>query len=319
MKTTQRKKSMTLREVARLAGVSPSSVSRYLNGGPLSDQKRALIRDAIQKTGYYPDQAAHTLRTGKVRQIGVIVPRIHYVINGRGILYADDSNGHTNTFHVHSGEGFMIFPEQVNTYIADMSNPWEYTWIEFDGLRVKQALDVAGFSVDQPIYRTQSQELREKLKNEMLQIVENSNASHFMLIGHLYMFMDYLTRSAENAGKVIRSKMREFYIREAVSYIESNYQKNITIREIAEALRLNTSYFGKIFRLATGKSPQRFLMNYRMIKAAELLTLTKKPINEIGLSVGYENQMHFSRAFRTIYGIPPREWRRKNNTGSLTR
>ena len=242
----------------------------------------------------------------------------HYVINGRGVLYADDSNGHTNTFHVHSGEGFMIFPEQVNTYIADMSNPWEYTWLEFDGLRVKQALDAAGFSVDQPVYRTQSQELREKLKNEMLQIVENSNASHFMLIGHLYMFMDYLTRSAENAGKVIRSKMREFYIREAVSYIESNYQKNITIREIAEALRLNTSYFGKIFRLATGKSPQRFLMNYRMVKAAEMLTLTKKPINEIGSSVGYENQMHFSRAFRAIYGTAPREWRRKN-AGSLNR
>ena len=235
----------------------------------------------------------------------------HYVINGRGILYADDSHGHTNTFKVHSGEGFLIFPEQVNTYVADMSNPWEYTWLEFDGLRVKHALEVAGFSPEQPIYRTKLQDLREKLKNEMLQIVENNNASQFQLIGHLYMFVDYLTRSADNAGINVANRLRDSYIREAVAYVENNYQKNITVEEIATALKLDRSYFGKIFRLATGKSPQRFLMNYRMIKAAELLTLTKTPISEIGVSVGYENQMHFSRAFKTIYGISPREWRRK--------
>ncbi len=68
---------MTLKEVARLAGVSPSSVSRYLNGGPLSREKRAAIQAVIQRTGYFPNQAAHTLRTGRVRQVGVIVPRIH--------------------------------------------------------------------------------------------------------------------------------------------------------------------------------------------------------------------------------------------------
>ncbi len=129
------------------------------------------------------------------------------------------------------------------------------------------------------------------------------------------MFMDCLTRSAENAGRVITSRLREFYIREAISYIESNYQRDLTIEEIARALGLNRSYFGKIFRLSTGKSPQRFLMNYRMIKAAEMLVMTKKTISEIGESVGYENLMHFSRAFKTIYGVSPREWR---NSHKLT-
>ncbi|MBQ3396483.1 MAG: helix-turn-helix transcriptional regulator, partial [Synergistaceae bacterium] len=124
-----------------------------------------------------------------------------------------------------------------------------------------------------------------------------------------YIFMDILTRSAENAGRVITSRLREFYMREAIAYIENNYQKNITVEDLAKALRLNRSYFGKIFRLSTGKSPQRFIMNYRMIKAAEMLVMTNKPVNEIGSSVGYENQMHFSRAFRTIYGVSPREWR----------
>ena len=236
----------------------------------------------------------------------------HYVIKGKGTLYADDSQGHTKTFDVRAGEGFLIFPEQVTLYVADMSNAWEYTWLEFDGLRVKQALESAGFSEHEPIYRTRLPELREKLRDEMLYIVDHSEASTFELIGHMYLFMDALTRSAENAGRVITSRLREFYIREAIAYIESNYQRDITIEEIAGALRLNRSYFGKIFRLSTGKSPQRFLMNYRMIKAAEMLAMTKRPVNEIGASVGYDNQLHFSRAFKNVYGVSPREWRKRN-------
>ena len=56
----------------------------------------------------------------------------HYIISGTGILMANDSHGVTQTYHVKSGQGFMIFPGQINTYISDEKLPWEYTWIEFD-------------------------------------------------------------------------------------------------------------------------------------------------------------------------------------------
>ena len=67
---------MTISDIAKLAGVSSAAVSRYLNGGPLSEQKRAVIQAVVEKTGYSPDTAAQTLRTGKGRQVGVIVPSI---------------------------------------------------------------------------------------------------------------------------------------------------------------------------------------------------------------------------------------------------
>ena len=67
---------MTIKEVARLAGVSPAAVSRYLNGGPLSKDKKERVAQAIEETGYRPNLMAKTMRTGKVRQVGVIVPRI---------------------------------------------------------------------------------------------------------------------------------------------------------------------------------------------------------------------------------------------------
>ena len=68
---------MTIKEVAALAGVSPAAVSRYLNGGSLSEEKRALVKKAIEETGYRPNPMAQTMRTGRINQVGVIVPRLH--------------------------------------------------------------------------------------------------------------------------------------------------------------------------------------------------------------------------------------------------
>ena len=75
---------MTISDIAKLAGVSSAAVSRYLNGGPLSEQKRAVIQAVVEQTGYSPDTAAQTLRTGKVRQVGVIVPSISSQSAGSG-------------------------------------------------------------------------------------------------------------------------------------------------------------------------------------------------------------------------------------------
>ena len=61
----------------------------------------------------------------------------------------------------------MIFPGQINTYIADEQLPWKYMWIEFDGLRVKEALSVTDLCKDVPIYHSHSKELREKLADEI--------------------------------------------------------------------------------------------------------------------------------------------------------
>lgn len=67
---------MTIAEIASRAGVSKAAVSRYLNNGYVSSEKREAIHRVIEETGYVPSQQAQTLRTGKSRMIGVIVPRI---------------------------------------------------------------------------------------------------------------------------------------------------------------------------------------------------------------------------------------------------
>lgn len=236
----------------------------------------------------------------------------HYVISGTGTLYANDAEGISRVYQIKSGQGFMIFPHQINTYIADKDLPWEYVWIEFDGLRAKEAIEIAGLSLNAPVYHAHSHDLRETMMNEMLYIAQHGDMAPFHLIGHLYLVLDALTRSVSSMRISKGGRLRDFYIHEAIAFIEQNFQNNISVEDIADNCGLNRSYFGKIFKEAIGRTPQEFLLNYRMTKAAELLKLTRLSIGDISKAVGYDNQLHFSRAFKNIYGISPREWRNQN-------
>lgn len=235
----------------------------------------------------------------------------HYVLSGTGRLMANDSRGISHEYQIRSGEGFMIFPRQINTYIADPKLPWEYIWIEFDGMRAREIIETAGLSPDHPVYHAAYKDLRENMKDEMLYIAEHHDAPPFHLMGHLYLFIDYLSRSS-SSQIATSGRVRDFYIKEALNYIEQNFQNDISVENIASFCGLNRTYFGRIFKETVGKSPQQFLLSYRMAKAAELLKLTELTINDVGNAVGYPNQLHFSRAFKNVYGVSPREWRNKN-------
>ena len=237
----------------------------------------------------------------------------HFCLSGTGTLIADNAQGESITYQVKSGQGFMIFPHQVCTYIADHEIPWEYTWLEFDGLRAKEAIELTGLSCNQPIYKARYKDIAENMKDEMLYIVNHGDASPFHLIGHLFLFIDYFMRSASSTQVNKGNSLRDFYIKEAISFIEQNFQNDITVETIAASCGLNRSYFGKIFHENMGKSPQEFLISYRMSKAAELLKLTALSIADIGNAVGYPNQLHFSRAFKNVYGISHRQCRNENS------
>ncbi len=241
----------------------------------------------------------------------------HLCLSGTGTLIADNAKGESITYQIKSGQGFMLFPNQICTYIADHEIPWEYAWVEFDGLRAKETVELAGLNLDQPVYKARHKDIAEAMKEELLYIINHKEESPFHLIGHLYLFIDGFVRSSSSTQISKGNSLRDFYIKEAFSFIEQNFQNNISVEDIAATCGLNRSYFGKIFHENTGKSPQEFLISYRMTKAAELLKLTELSIADIGNAVGYPNQLHFSRAFKNVYGSSPRQWRNENGRRSL--
>lgn len=66
---------VTLNEIAKRAGVAKSTVSRFLNNGPVSDETRAKIQKIIDETGYVPNQFAQSLKAQRSNMVGVILPR----------------------------------------------------------------------------------------------------------------------------------------------------------------------------------------------------------------------------------------------------
>lgn len=239
----------------------------------------------------------------------------HYVISGRGFLEASTAKKITRRYDLGPGQGFLILPGQINTYGADQFQPWKYVWLEFDGLRVPEYLTEAGLSAGQPIYRPQTLAQADEVRDAMLYITDHPKASSLRLIGHLCLFLDALIQTSSTRQKPRETQLRDFYIQEAISYMEQNYQREVTVEEIANACQLNRSYFSKLFKQKKGCPPQEFLIRLRLSKAADLMRTTKVSIGDISASCGYPNQLHFSRAFKQRYGVSPREWRDKNKAG----
>ena len=151
----------------------------------------------------------------------------HYVLSGTGRLMTTDFKGQNHEYQIRSGQGFMIFPKQVTTYIADTDSrlPWEYVWIEFDGMRAREAVETAGLTPESPIYHATFKDLRENMVSEMQYIVEHRNETSFNLTGHLYLFLDFLSRRADarflykRSIKLYRTEFPERYIRRGHRHI----------------------------------------------------------------------------------------------------
>jgi len=98
-------------------------------------------------------------------------------------------------------------------------------------------------------------------------------------------------------------------IDEAVTYIHANYQKYITLNELASLYHVNSSYFSTMFHRIKGIGFIEYLTQVRIEKAKEHLILTSANISRIGAMVGYEDVRYFGKVFKKNVGCMPSEYR----------
>lgn len=137
---------------------------------------------------------------------------------------------------------------------------------------------------------------------EYVEVIQQINsADHIdeikeLLIGALKKQKNHASYS-ENVMQVIR-------------IIEDHYQKDLTLKEVACQLYLNAMYLGQLFKNETKKSFSQYLNHFRIEKAKQLLAHTDQNINEIALATGYNNTTYFSKQFKKIVGMTPKDYRK---------
>lgn len=228
---------------------------------------------------------------------------LHYVLSGSGKLQL---NGKITP--VHSKQAFIIPPGVPGYYEADTSNPWTYIWIQFHGPKAAEMLEKAGITGKSPIFTPNGsyQDIEECLWN-----IINEPDAEYACMGRLYEFFQlliYHSSQAPKAGEKTDSSLE--YVHRVIHYISEKYSEPIHIQEIADYCGLDRAYLSKLFKGATGLTPQRYLINYRIDKAKQLLKNTNLPIQHVSYSVGYSDPLAFSKFFRQETGTSPTEYRK---------
>lgn len=89
------------------------------------------------------------------------------------------------------------------------------------------------------------------------------------------------------------------------TYMEQNYNKDISLEKISKNMYLSPVYISKIFKEETGASPINHLIKIRLAKAKELLEEGELSVKAVAKEVGYDDAYHFSKIFKKYYGNPP--------------
>ena len=228
---------------------------------------------------------------------------IHFVLKGKGTY---EVNG--KTYRLTANQGFVVRVGEENKYCADAEDPWEYVWVGFDGTQAKTLLRNACL-IDEDVFATKESTRVVTCFLNMIEGAQTNLGSQYLLLGELYILLSYLIDEC-NAGK--KSGDEVGVVREAVEYIVNNYSRPITIADIAKRLNYDRTSLYRKFVSETGKSPQEFLIDYRLIKAKQDLKFSKLSTLEVCYACGFNNYSHFSTLFTKRIGMSPVKYRETN-------
>lgn len=99
-------------------------------------------------------------------------------------------------------------------------------------------------------------------------------------------------------------------VKKIKQHIETRIAHGIPLDELAQQVRLSTSYFSAAFKATFGVSPHNYIVSCRVDHAKYRMLASNAPLCEIALDCGLADQAHLSRVFRRVTGTTPSAWRR---------
>ena len=205
-----------------------------------------------------------------------------------------------------AGDAFLSYPNTTIHYFADAQEPWEYVWVGFSGLDAAGYMEQTDFSPDNPVFLGRDSEQLRQLITGIYDHYGTSVWEGLEMTSRLYALLAFLIRTSQRR----QDQRREVLdcARLAADYIITHYEEPITVEGLAAYASVSHSSLYRRFVKRFQMSPKRFLLEYRIERACALLATTNCSIQEISNSVGFEDPFYFSRAFKEIKGVSPRQY-----------
>lgn len=231
---------------------------------------------------------------------------IHLILSGKGYYQIGEIK-----YELVKGQGFLIEPEVQTFYQADESEPWTYLWIGFNGTRAKEYLADIGLGNGHKIFGCEDTAELTKIFFSIMKKNTYTVENDFYREGFLYTFFGLLS-STMTRESTAREETENLYVRKALEYIQNNYHYGIRVADIADYVGVSRGYLHTLFTNNLNRSPQEYLMNYRISRAQQLLEITDLSVEGVAQSCGYEDPLVFSKLFKKKIGKTPTVYRREN-------
>lgn len=232
---------------------------------------------------------------------------IHFITEGDGIFIINDE-----VHQLSAGEGFFIPPHTVNNYFPLESNPWSYYWIGVKGSKAREIFSHARLGKNKFTYKFNDIDLLKSLFQRCYDYFDQKE-----WLGSIGVFYEIITLiNRQTQDELSFSQPEQTYIEDAIKYIKNNYaNSSLTIRKIAELEKIDRTYLSRLFQRHLTISPRKFLIQYRLNVAADLLIHSSYSISDIAIKCGFSDYTQFSKTFSKNRHISPSNFRKEFRNG----
>lgn len=128
----------------------------------------------------------------------------------------------------------------------------------------------------------------------------------------LYTLFQVCGEMLEEVGRLTGNRMEKHYLIDQIDhFIRENYQNNITLQDIADAVHVSSAYVSRLYRNKTGVTITEAINNIRIEQAKKLLEQSSYRVYEVAQRVGFEDAAYFTNVFTKHVGCSPSEYRNR--------
>lgn len=169
-----------------------------------------------------------------------------------------------------------------------------------------------GFCIDHEKLNDNEKDFSNTLHSLIETVEEASNGYELLVSSYLCRLWNLFYKYAAAAGKSSKHLNARNYgrIRDIISFIEANYQDDISLDDIADSVGFSRSECSRTFKTGMGIALFSFLQDYRVHKSLSYLADTDTQISEIAGLVGIPDSNYFSKVFSRVMGCSPRDYRK---------